>query len=133
MALILFTYCIQNKIIGTRNEIFHSTDEYCSSILTVDVGDIADYGAQISYAIGIAQPTSIFVNTFGTGIVPDQKIVEAIKQVFDLRPHGIIATLDLLRPIYANTSAYGHFGREEPDFTWERTDKTTKLQKAVGK
>lgn len=88
---------------------------------------------QISYAIGIAQPTSIFVNTFGTGIVPDQKIVEAIKQVFDLRPHGIIVTLDLLRPIYANTAAYGHFGREEPGFTWERTDKIAKLQKAVGK
>jgi len=88
---------------------------------------------QISYAIGIAQPTSIFVNTFGTGVVPDQNIVAAIKQIFDLRPHGIIATLDLLRPIYANTAAYGHFGREEPDFTWERTDKTLKLQKAVGK
>lgn len=88
---------------------------------------------QISYAIGIAQPTSIFVNTFGTGVVSDQKIVEAIKQIFNLRPHGIIATLDLLRPIYANTAAYGHFGREEPEFTWERTDKIAKLQKAVGK
>jgi S-adenosylmethionine synthetase len=88
---------------------------------------------QISYAIGIAQPTSIFINTFGTGVIPDQKIVEAIKQIFDLRPHGIIATLDLLRPIYAKTAAYGHFGREEPEFTWERTDKIAKLQKIVGK
>ncbi len=88
---------------------------------------------QVSYAIGIAQPTSIFINTFGTGVVTDQKIVEAIKQIFDLRPHGIIETLDLLRPIYANTAAYGHFGREEPDFTWERTDQVDKLQKAVSK
>lgn len=88
---------------------------------------------QISYAIGIAQPTSIFVNTFGTGIVPDQKIIDAIKQVFDLRPYGIITTLELLRPIYAQTAVYGHFGREEPEFTWERIDKVAKLQKAVGK
>lgn len=101
------------------------------NIIAAELADRCE--VQISYAIGIAQPTSIFVNTFGTGVVPDQKIVEAIKQVFDLRPHGIIAALDLLRPIYANTAAYGHFGREEPEFTWERTDKATKLQKAVGK
>jgi len=88
---------------------------------------------QVSYAIGIAKPTSIFVNTFGTGNIPDSKIVEAIEQVFDLRPHGIITMLDLLRPIYARTAAYGHFGREEPEFTWERTDKIAKLQKAAGK
>lgn len=87
---------------------------------------------QVSYAIGVAEPTSIFVDTFGTGKVPDEKIVVGIKQVFDLRPHSIITMLNLLRPIYSKTAAYGHFGREEPDFTWERTDKIAELQKAVG-
>jgi S-adenosylmethionine synthetase len=87
---------------------------------------------QVSYAIGIAKPVAIFVDTFGTGKVPDSKIEQAIEQVFDLRPHGIITGLDLLRPIYTKTAAYGHFGREEPEFTWERTDKTNKLLKAVG-
>lgn len=86
---------------------------------------------QVSYAIGIAQPTSIFINTFNTGKVPDEKIVAAVKQVFDLRPFGIINMLNLLRPIYAKTAAYGHFGRSEPEFTWENTDKIAKLQKAV--
>lgn len=86
----------------------------------------------LSYAIGIAEPTSIFVNTFGTGKVADEKIVAAIKELFDLRPHGIITMLDLIRPIYAKTAAYGHFGREEPEFTWERTDKIAKLQKILG-
>lgn len=88
---------------------------------------------QVSYAIGIAKPTSIFLNTFGTGKFPDEKIVAAIEQVFDLRPHGIITSLDLLRPIYEKTASYGHFGREEPEFTWERTDKAAKLLKAIGK
>lgn len=83
---------------------------------------------QVAYAIGIAQPTSIFVNTFGTGKIPDAKIVTAIQEIFDLRPHSIIQTLNLLRPIYAKTTNYGHFGREEPEFTWERTDKIVKLQ-----
>ena len=87
---------------------------------------------QVSYAIGIAQPTSIFVDTFGTGKIPDHKIVQAINEVFDLRPHSIIEMLNLLRPIYTKTANYGHFGREEPEFTWERTDKIAKLQKAAG-
>lgn len=87
---------------------------------------------QVSYAIGIAEPTSIYVNTFNTGKVPDHKIIAAVKQVFDLRPHGIINMLNLLRPIYAKTSNYGHFGRSEPEFIWEQTDKVAKLQKAVG-
>jgi S-adenosylmethionine synthetase len=87
---------------------------------------------QVSYAIGVAEPTSIFVNTFGTGKVPDSQISNAIKEIFDLRPHAIITTLNLLRPIYAKTSNYGHFGRNEPEFTWEVTDKINKLQKALG-
>lgn len=87
---------------------------------------------QVSYAIGIAEPTSIFINTFNTGKVPDQKIIAAVRQVFDLRPYSIINMLNLLRPIYAKTANYGHFGRDEPEFTWEQTDKVAKLQKAAG-
>lgn len=86
---------------------------------------------QISYAIGVARPTSIMVNTFGTGKVSDSAIVELIGAHFDLRPKGIIQMLDLLRPIYTKTAAYGHFGREEPEFTWERTDKAQQLRDAV--
>ncbi|MEY3572275.1 MAG: methionine adenosyltransferase, partial [Pseudomonadota bacterium] len=75
---------------------------------------------QVSYAIGVAKPTSVFVDTQGTGVVPDEKIAAAVEAVFDLRPRGIIQMLDLLRPIYKKTAAYGHFGREEPEFSWER-------------
>ena len=85
---------------------------------------------QVSYAIGVAEPTSISVSTEGTGKVSDDKIIQAVRQVFDLRPKGIIKMLDLLRPIYRNTAAYGHFGREEPDFTWESTDKAEALKAA---
>jgi len=83
---------------------------------------------QVSYAIGVAKPTSVFVNTEGTGVVPDEKIAAAAQAVFDLRPRGIIQMLDLLRPIYQKTAAYGHFGREEPEFSWERTDKAEALR-----
>jgi len=86
---------------------------------------------QVSYAIGVAEPTSISVNTFGTGKLSDAAIIELIRQHFDLRPRGIIEMLDLRRPIYRATAAYGHFGREEPDFTWERTDKAAALAKAL--
>jgi S-adenosylmethionine synthetase len=85
---------------------------------------------QVSYAIGVAEPTSISVSTQGTGKVADEKIVQAVRQVFDLRPKGIVKMLDLLRPIYRNTAAYGHFGREEPDFSWESTDKAEALKAA---
>ncbi len=88
---------------------------------------------QVSYAIGVARPTSIYINTFGTGKIPDQKIAAAVNEVFDLRPHAIIDMLNLLRPIYKKTTNYGHFGREEPEFTWERTDKAGKLQKIADK
>jgi S-adenosylmethionine synthetase len=87
---------------------------------------------QISYAIGVAEPTSISVETFGTGKVEDDKIIALIREHFDLHPKGLIKMLDLLRPIYGQTAAYGHFGREEPDFTWERTDKADALRDAAG-
>ena len=83
---------------------------------------------QVSYAIGVAEPTSIMVNTFGTGKIPDEKIVERVRDVFDLTPYGIIEMLDLIRPIYQKTAAYGHFGREEPEFSWEKTDKIELLK-----
>ena len=86
---------------------------------------------QISYAIGVAEPTSISIDTFGTGKLPDQEIELLVREHFDLRPKGLIAMLDLKRPIYLTTAAYGHFGREEPNFTWERTDKAIDLAKAL--
>ncbi len=87
---------------------------------------------QVSYAIGVAEPTSISVVTFGTGKISDDRIVALVREHFDLRPKGLIAMLDLLRPIYGPTAAYGHFGREEPNFTWERTDKADALRAAAG-
>jgi S-adenosylmethionine synthetase len=87
---------------------------------------------QLAYAIGIAKPVSIHVDTFGTGKLPDEKIAELIRQHFDLRPKGIIQMLDLLRPIYQATAAYGHFGRTEAGFRWERTDKAEELRSAAG-
>lgn len=86
---------------------------------------------QVAYAIGKAEPVGLFVETFGTETVPVGKIQEAVTQVFDLRPAAIIRDLDLLRPIYAQTAAYGHFGRELPDFTWERTDRADQLKAAA--
>jgi S-adenosylmethionine synthetase len=86
---------------------------------------------QVAYAIGKAQPVGVFVQTFGTGIVSDEKIQEAVLSVFDLRPAAILRDLDLLRPIYALTSSYGHFGRELPEFTWERTDRADALKAAA--
>ena len=87
---------------------------------------------QVSYAIGVAEPTSISVETFGTGKVDDDKIIELVREFFDLRPRGLVQMLDLLRPIYSKTAAYGHFGREEPEFTWEITDKADALKEAAG-
>ena len=87
---------------------------------------------QISYAIGVAEPTSISIDTFGTGKIDDQKIVELVREHFNLKPKGLIQMLDLLRPIYSNTAAYGHFGRTEDNFTWERTDKADALKHAAG-
>ncbi|CAB4951345.1 unannotated protein [freshwater metagenome] len=86
---------------------------------------------QVAYAIGKAQPVGVFVETFGTGVAPDSDIQTAVLEVFDLRPAAIIRDLDLLRPIYRPTAAYGHFGRELPDFTWERIDRAEALKAAV--
>ncbi|MEY3469858.1 MAG: methionine adenosyltransferase [Candidatus Nanopelagicales bacterium] len=88
---------------------------------------------QVAYAIGKAQPVGVFVETFGTGIVNDEKIQEAILKVFDLRPAAIIRDLNLKRPIYKKTAAYGHFGREDQDFTWEKTDRAEALKSAISK
>jgi S-adenosylmethionine synthetase len=87
---------------------------------------------QISYAIGVAKPTSVMVSTFGTGKISDEKIAQLVSEHFDLRPKGIVKMLNLLRPVYRKTAAYGHFGREEPEFTWEQTDKAAALRAAAG-
>jgi len=87
---------------------------------------------QVSYAIGVAKPTSVMVDTFGTGKISNEKLTELVLRHFDLRPKGIVQMLDLLRPIYEKTAAYGHFGREEPDFTWEATDRAAALRADAG-
>ena len=87
---------------------------------------------QLSYAIGVAQPTSIMVDTFGTGKLSDEKIVNILRENFDFRPAGIIKMLDLRRPIYKQTAAYGHFGRHDVDLPWEKLDKVDTLKKYLG-
>jgi len=87
---------------------------------------------QVAYAIGTAHPLGLYVETFGSATVTEGKITEAIREVFDLRPGAIIRDLDLRRPIYRATAAYGHFGRELPEFTWERTDRADALREAAG-
>ncbi|HCV21203.1 MAG TPA: methionine adenosyltransferase, partial [Gammaproteobacteria bacterium] len=87
---------------------------------------------QVAYAIGVAQPVSLTVNTHGTAVIAEEKIEELVQAHFDLRPKGIIEELDLLRPIYRDTAAYGHFGRTEHSFSWERTDKADELRAAAG-
>jgi len=87
---------------------------------------------QVSYAIGVARPTSVMLTTYGTGQVADEAIEDLVLRHFDLRPKGIVQMLDLLRPIYRKTAAYGHFGREEPEFSWERTDKAGVLAAEAG-
>jgi S-adenosylmethionine synthetase len=87
---------------------------------------------QVAYAIGVAEPVSVMINTFRTGVIPSEKIAEIVRATFDLRPRAIIEQLDLLRPIYLKTAAYGHFGRELPEFTWEKTDKVDILRSKAG-
>ncbi len=87
---------------------------------------------QLAYAIGVAEPVSVMINTYGTGVIPSDEIARVVREEFDMRPRSIIETLDLLRPIYLKTAAYGHFGRELPEFTWERTDRIDSLKKRAG-
>jgi S-adenosylmethionine synthetase len=87
---------------------------------------------QVAYAIGVARPVSVLVDTFGTGRIADEQIATLVERHFDLRPKGIIQSLDMLRPIYSKTAAYGHFGRDEPEFTWEATDKAAALRADAG-
>ncbi|MGV1016299.1 MAG: methionine adenosyltransferase [Fluviibacter phosphoraccumulans] len=100
------------------------------NIVAAGLADKAE--VQVAYAIGVAKPVSLMVNTFGTGKIADEKIAALVAKHFDLRPKGIVQALDLLRPIYSKTAAYGHFGREEPEFTWEWTDKADALRAAAG-
>jgi S-adenosylmethionine synthetase len=97
------------------------------NIVAAGLADKCD--VQIAYAIGVSKPVSVMVNTYGTGKVPDERITEAVKAVFDMTPRGIIEQLKLRRPIYRKTAVYGHFGRDDPEFTWERTDKVDALRK----
>jgi S-adenosylmethionine synthetase len=99
------------------------------NIVAADLADRCE--VQISYAIGVAQPVSVMVDTFGTGKMPDEKILELVKKNFDMRPKAIIDHLNLLRPIYRKLAVFGHFGRNDPDFTWERTDKAEILRRAL--
>jgi len=85
----------------------------------------------LAYAIGVAEPVSVMVDTFDTGKIPEEKIVEILRRFFKLTPKGIIEYLDLRRPIYQKTASYGHFGRSEPEFTWERTDLAGEIRKAA--
>jgi S-adenosylmethionine synthetase len=87
---------------------------------------------QIAYAIGVAEPVSVMVDLMGTGVLPKEKVENLVTEVFDLRPAAIIEHLDLLRPIYRKTSAYGHFGRSEPEFSWEKTDMAEILKEKAG-
>ena len=98
----------------------------------VAAGIASKFQVQIAYAIGVAKPVSMMVNTFGTGKISDDKIVALIEKHFDLRPKGIVQSLNLLRPIYTRTATYGHFGRDEPEFTWEATDKAEALRADAG-
>jgi S-adenosylmethionine synthetase len=98
----------------------------------VAAGVATEIEVQVAYAIGISKPVSMNVNSFGTGVISDERIIELINAFFDLRPKAIIQHLDLLRPIYHKTAAYGHFGREEAEFTWEKTDKAAELREAAG-
>jgi S-adenosylmethionine synthetase len=98
----------------------------------VAAGIASECEVQLAYAIGVPEPVSIHVDDFGTGKVPYEKLVQLIRQNFDMTPKGIMQTLNLRRPIYKKTAAYGHFGRTEPEFTWERTDKAATLKKEAG-
>ncbi len=98
----------------------------------VAAGIASECEVQLAYAIGVPEPVSVHVDDFGTGKIPYEKLVELIRKNFDMTPKGIMKTLNLRRPIYKKTAAYGHFGRTEPEFTWERTDKAATLKREAG-
>jgi S-adenosylmethionine synthetase len=100
------------------------------NIVAAGIADRAEI--QLAYAIGVAEPVSVMIDTFGTARIPDAQIQKILRENYDLTPKGIIKTLDLRKPIYKKTAAYGHFGRSEPEFTWERTDRAAELRKAAG-
>jgi S-adenosylmethionine synthetase len=100
------------------------------NIVAAGIADRAE--VQLAYAIGVADPVSVYVETFGTGKIESDRISELVRENFPLKPQGIIEHLQLLRPIYRKTAAYGHFGREEEEFVWERTDKAAQLREAAG-
>ena len=100
------------------------------NIVAAGIADRAE--VQLAYAIGVADPVSVMVDTFGTGQIDQQQLEHLIRKHFNLTPRGIIESLNLLRPIYKKTAAYGHFGRPDPDFTWEKTDKAAILKKEAG-
>jgi len=100
------------------------------NIVAAGLADVCE--VEVAYAIGVSEPVSIYVNAFGTSHVPEARINELVRECFDLRPRAIIETLDLLKPIYRKTAAFGHFGRTEPEFTWERTDKADLLREKAG-
>ncbi len=108
----------------------YATRYVAKNIVAAGLADRCE--VQVSYAIGVAEPTSISVTTFGTNKIPESRIEELVRQHFDLTPYGIITGLDLVRPIYQKTAAYGHMGREDADFTWEKTDKAALLKDAAG-
>jgi S-adenosylmethionine synthetase len=100
------------------------------NIVAADLADRAQ--VQVAYAIGVPEPVSIFVDTYGTGKLPERKLEEVVRRQFDFRPRAIIEYLDLRRPIYRKTAAYGHFGRTEPEFTWEKTNRVKDLRSDAG-
>jgi S-adenosylmethionine synthetase len=100
------------------------------NIVAADLAEKCE--VQLAYAIGVADPVSVMINSFQTARVSPDKVAQAVREVFPLQPRKIIEALDLLRPIYTKTAAYGHFGREEPEFTWERIDRVDDLKSAVG-
>ncbi len=103
---------------------------YSQNLVASGIADKCEI--QVAYAIGVAEPVSLMVDFMGTGKIPESKAVEIVGKVFDLKPAAIIQTLDLLRPIYRKTAAYGHFGRNDPDFYWERTDKADQIRELAG-
>ena len=129
---VVLSGCSNNKKESSGIKIVTTTNVYSDIAKNIVAAGFADeVEIQLAYAIGVARPVSISVSTFGTGKVSEDKLVAAIRKVFDLRPAGIIKMLDLRRPIYKQTAAYGAFGRDDLDLPWEKTDKVDELKKVI--